>query len=157
MSIISQYESLITPKPISRSGAEERMILEDAVGSGLVNENDFSIAGFPTVGSCLLDLPQPVAGFNNRFQVIAANIDLWRTKLAAKFKLYGSTIVDLVTTSRSISYACDVNAGAASSRTERLESITEQLNRLETRVSNNHDDILLVRGIIDQLRAISDS
>ena len=90
------------------------MILEDAVGSGLINEDDVSIAGFPTVGSCLLDLPQPVAGFNNRFQVIAANIDSWRTKLAAKFKLYGSTIADLVTTSRS--------------STERLESITEQLN-----------------------------
>ena len=59
--------------------------------------------------------------------------------------------------SRSISYACDVNAGAASSSTERLELITEQLNRLETRVSNNLDDILLIRGIIDQLRAISDS
>ena len=59
--------------------------------------------------------------------------------------------------SRSTSYACDVNAGVASSSTERLESITEQLNRLETRVSNNRDDILLIRGIIDQLRAISDS
>ena len=114
MSISTQYESLITPKPISRSGAEEGVILGDAVGSGLVNENDFSIAGFPTVGSCLLDLPQPVAGFNNRFQVIAANIDSWRAKLAANVKLYGSTIADLVTTSRS--------------STERLESITEQLN-----------------------------
>ena len=75
------------PKPISRSCTEERVILGDAVGSGLTNESDFSIAGFPTIGSCLLDLPQPVAGFTNRFQVIAANIDLWRTKLAAKFKL----------------------------------------------------------------------
>ena len=115
------------------------------------------LQGFPTVASCLLDLPQLVAGFTNRFQVIAANIDSWRAKLSAKFKLYGSTIADLVTTSRSISYACNVNAGAASSSTEKLESLTQQLNRLEIRVSNNCDNILLIRGIIDQLCAISDS
>ena len=118
---------------------------------------DFSISGFPTVGSCLLDLPRPPAGFNNRFQVIATNIDSWRTKLSAKFKLYGSTIADLVTTSKSISYACDVNARANSSSIDRIESLAEQLNRLEIRVSNNRDDILLIRSIIDQLRAISDS
>ena len=141
MPTITQHESLITPNPVSRSGAEEGVILGDVMGSGPITESDFSIAGFSTVGSCLLDLPQPVAGFNNRFQVIAANIDSWRTKLSAKFKLYGSTIADLVTTSRSISYACDVNASAASSSTDRLESLTEQLNRLEIRVSNNRDDL----------------
>ena len=157
MSTITQSESLITPNLISRSGAEEGVILGDAMGSGLINESDFSIAGFPTIGSCLLDLSQLVACFNNRFQVIAANIDSWRNKLVAKLRLYGSTIADLVSTSRSISNACDVNAGAALSSTERLESITEQLNRLETSVSSNCDDILLVRGIIDQLHAISDS
>ena len=124
MPTITQYESLITPNPISRSGAEEGVILGDAMGSGLITESDFSIAGFPTVGFCLLDLPRPVTGFNNRFQVIAANIDPWRTKLSAKFKLYGSTIADLLTTSRSISYACDDNAGAASSSTERLDRVT---------------------------------
>ena len=103
MSLTTQHELLITPNPVSRSGAEEGVILDDVMRSGPITEGDFSIAGFPTVGSCLLGLPRPAAGFNNRFQVIAANIDSWRTKLSAKFKLYGSTIADLVTTSRSIS------------------------------------------------------
>ena len=67
------------------------------MGPGLTIESDLSIADFPTVGSCLLDLPQPPAGFNNRFQVIAANIDSWRTKLVAKLKLYRSIIADLMT------------------------------------------------------------
>ena len=72
MPIITQHEPLITSNPTSRSGAEEGVILGDVMGSGLIAESDLSIAGFPTVCSCLLDLPQPVAGFNNRFQVIAA-------------------------------------------------------------------------------------
>ena len=62
-----------------------------------------------------------------------------------------------MTTSKSISYACNVNARANSSSTDRIESLTEQLNRLEIRVSNNRDDLLLIRSIINQLRAISDS
>ena len=157
MPITTQHELLITPNPVSRSGAEEGVILDDVMRSGPITEGDFSIAGFPTVGSCLLGLPRPAAGFNNRFQVIAANIDSWRTKLSAKFKLYGSTIADLVTTSKSISYACDVNACAKSSSTDKIESLTEQLNRLEIRVSNNRDDLLLIRSIIVQLRTISDS
>ena len=129
------------PNLINRRGAEEVMMVGDATGPALITATDFSIAGFPTVGFCLLDLPRPVAGFNNRFQVIAANIDSWRTKLSAKFKLYGSTIADLVTTSKSISYACDVNACAKSSSTDKIESLTEQLNQLEICVSNNRDDI----------------
>ena len=92
-----------------------------------------------------------------RFQVIAANIDSWRARISAKFNLYGSTIAGLVTSSRSISHACDVNTGAASSTTARLESLTEKLNRLEIRVSNNHNDLLVIRGILDQLRVSSDS
>ena len=43
MPTITQYESLITPNPISRSGAEEGVILGDAMGSGLITESDFSI------------------------------------------------------------------------------------------------------------------
>ena len=61
-----------------------------------------------------------------------------------------------MTTSKSISYACDVNASANISSTDRQESLTEQLNRLEICVSNNRDDLLLIRSMIDQLRAISD-
>ena len=55
------------PNSVSRSGAEEGVILSDVMGSGPITEGDFSIAGFSTVGSCLLDLPRPPAGFNNRF------------------------------------------------------------------------------------------
>ena len=62
------------PNLINRTGAEEVVMVGDATGSALVTETDFSIAGFPSVGSCLSDLPQQVAGFTNRFQVIAANI-----------------------------------------------------------------------------------
>ena len=127
MPITTQPELLITSNPVNRSGTDEGVMLGDVMGSGPTTEGDFSIAGFPTVGSCLLDLPRPPAGFNNRFQVIAANIDSWRTKLSAKFKLYGSTIADLVTTSKSISYACDVNARANSSITDRIDSLLNSL------------------------------
>ena len=127
------------------------------MGPGLIIESDLSIADFPTVGSCLLDLPQPPAGFNNRFQVIAANIDSWRTKLAAKLKLYRSIIADLMTTSNSISYACDFNAHATSSITDRMDLLAERFNQLEICMSSNRDDLLLMRSMIDQLCAMSDS
>ena len=145
------------PNLINRTGAEEVVIVGDATGSALVTETDFSIAGFPSVGSCISDLPQPVAGFTNRFQVIAANIDSWRTRISAKFNLYGSTIAGLVASSRSTSHACEINTCAASSNTARLESLTERLNILEMHVSNNPDDLLVIRGMLDNLHACSDS
>ena len=109
------------------------------MGPGLTIESDLSIADFPTVGSCLLDLPQPPTGFNNRIQVIAANIDSWRTKLTAKLKLYRSIIADLMTTSDSISYACDFNARANSSITDRMD-----LKNLQNKVFKkvNHSKFL---------------
>ena len=67
MPITTQHELLITSNPVSRSGTDEGVILGDVMGSGPTTEGDFSIAGFSTVGSCLLDLPLPPAGFNNRF------------------------------------------------------------------------------------------
>ena len=67
---------------------EGRVMLSDIMGAGSTIESDISIADFPTIGSCLLDLQPPPAGFNNRFQVIATNIDSWRTRLVTKFKLY---------------------------------------------------------------------
>ena len=145
------------PNLINRTGAEEVVMVGDATGSALVTETDFSIAGFPSVGSCISDLPQPVAGFTNRFQVIAANIDSWRTRISAKFNLYGSTIAGLVASSRSTSHACEINTCVVSSNNARLESLTDRLNCLEMRVFNNHDDLLVIRGILDNLRACSDS
>ena len=133
------------PNLINRTGAEEVVMVGDATGSALVTETDFSIAGFPSVGSCISDLPQPVAGFTNRFQVIAANIDSWRTRISAKFNLYGSTIAGLVTSSRSTSHACEVNTWVASSNTAWLESLTERLNSLEMPVSNNQDELSVIR------------
>ena len=62
-----------------------------------------------------------------------------------------------MTSSSSTSRACDVNACAASSNTARLESFADRLNRVEMRASNNHDDLLLIQGILDNLRACSDS
>ena len=104
----------------NRIGTEKVVIAGDATGSTVIAESDFSIAGFPSVSSCLSDLPQPVAGYPiNRFQVIAANIDSWRTRISARLNRYGSTIAGLVTLSSSTSRACDVNAWAASSNTAR--------------------------------------
>ena len=78
---------VMTSNSFNSLSDEGRVILSDIMGSGSSIESDISIADFPTIGSCLLDLqPQP-AGFNNRFQVIAANIDSWRTRLVTKIKL----------------------------------------------------------------------
>ena len=81
-------------------------MLGNIMGAGLAIESDISIADFPTIGSCLLDLHSLPAEFNNGFQVIAENIDSWRANLVTRLKLYRSTIADLMTTSNSISYAC---------------------------------------------------
>ena len=157
MRITTQRELLTTSNPVKRSITDERVMLDDVRESGLTIEDEFSIAGFPTIGSCLRDLPQPPIGFNNRFQVIAANIDSWRTKLAVKLKSYRSIIADLVTASKSISYACDANARAITFTTDRMDSLTEPVDQLKVRVSSNRDNLLLIRSIIDQLCAISDS
>ena len=127
------------------------------MGPGPTIESALFIAGFPTVGSCLLDLPQPPAEFNNRFQVIAANIDSWRTRLVTKLKLYRSIITDLMTTSSSISYACDLNARANSSIIDRMDLLAKRFNQLEVRMSSSRNNLLLMRSMIDQLCAMSDS
>ena len=133
-------------KLTDRIGIESAVMPGDAKGCPVTTESDFSIVGFPSVGSCLSDLPQQVAGGpTNRFQVIAANIDSWRTRISAKFNLYGSTIAGLVASSRSTSHACEVNTCVASSNTAWLESLTERLNSLEMRVSNNQDELSVIR------------
>ena len=86
------------------------LILGDARGVRLAIESDISIADFPTVTSCLTNLqPLPVE-FNNGLQVVAENIDSWRTNLVTRIKIYSSTIADLQTTSNATSYACTLNA-----------------------------------------------
>ena len=120
-------------------------------------ESDLSIADFPTVSSCLLGLqPLPVE-FNNGLQVVAENIDSWRTNLVTRIKLYSSTIADLKTTSIATSYACDINARTNSSITTRIDTLAERFNQLEIRTNRNHDDTMLVCSMIEQLRASSDS
>ena len=101
--VTTQHELLITSNFVNRSSTEEGAILGDIMGAGLTIESDLSITDFPNVGSCLLDLQPPPAGFNNRFQVIAANIDSWRTNVKLNLSYIGSTIADLMTTSNSIS------------------------------------------------------
>ena len=102
------------------------MILGDVQGSRLAIESDNSIAGFPTVTSCLLTLQPLPAEFNNGLQVVAENIDSWRTNLVIRIKLYSSTIADLKTTSNATSYACDINARTNSSITARIDSLAEK-------------------------------
>ena len=145
------------PNLINRTGVEEGAIIGDASGSALNTEIDLSITGFPSVSSCLSDLPQPIVGLTNRFEFLSTNIDSWRTRISAKLKSYGSTIAGLVTSSRSISHACDVNACAASSNTARLESLTDKINRLEAHISSIQDYLLLIKGILNNLCACSDS
>ena len=82
----------------NRIDTETVEIAGDATGSTVTAESDLSIAGFPSVSSCLSDLPQLITGSpTNRFQVIAANIDSWRTRISARLNRYGSTIAGLVT------------------------------------------------------------
>ena len=83
-------------------GTESVVMPGDAKGSPVTAESDFSIVGFPSVGSCLSDLSQQVAsGPTNRFQVIAANIDSWRARISARLNRYGLTIAGLLTSSSS--------------------------------------------------------
>ena len=73
-------------------------------------ESDISIADFPTVTSCLTNIQLLPSEFNNGLQVVAENIDSWRTNLVTRIKLYSSTIADLQTSSNATSYACNLNA-----------------------------------------------
>ena len=133
------------------------MILGDIRGARLAIESDNSIAGFPTVASCLLTLQPLPTDFNNGLQVAAENINSWRTNLVTRIKLYSSTMADLKSTSNATLYACDINARTNSSITTRLDSLAEKFNQLDIRTSRNHDDVMLVCGMIDELRARSDS
>ena len=143
---------------INRVDTETVGIASDATGSTVPKKSDLFIAGFPSVRSCSSDPPQPVTGDpTNRFQVIAANFDSWRTRIYARFNRYRSTIAGLVTLSRPTSHACDVSASADSSIIVRLESLSGRLSRLELYAANNHDDLLLIRGTVDEVRASSDS
>ena len=119
----------MTSNSFNSLGDEGRVILSDTMGAGSTFESDISIAYLPTIGSCLVDLPPPPAGFINRFQVLAANVDSWRIRLVNKFKLYGSVIADFITTPSFISYACDFNARVNSSITDRVELLAECVNQ----------------------------
>ena len=90
-------------------------------------------------------------------QVVAENIDSWRTNLFNRIELYNSTIADIKTTSNATSYACDLNARMNSSITSRIDSLAEGFNQLDIRTSRNRDDLMLVCGMVDQLRASSDA
>ena len=152
-----QYDVTITTNSFSNSSAEGGVILGDVQGARLAIESDNSIGGFLTVTSCLLNLQPLPTEFNNGLQVVTENIDSWRTNLVTRIKLYSSTIADLKTTTNATSYACDINARTNSSITARIDSLAEEFNQLDIRTSRNHDNIMLVCGMIDQLRARSDS
>ena len=63
------------------------VILSDTKRARLAIESDISIADFPTVTSCLDNLQLLPNEVNNGFQVVAKNIDAWRTNLVTRIKL----------------------------------------------------------------------
>ena len=77
-------------------------MLADTRGARLAIESDISIADFPTATSCLVNLQLIPNEFNNGLQVIAENIDSWRTNLVTRIKLYSSTIADLQTSANAL-------------------------------------------------------
>ena len=85
-------------------------MLADLRGARLAIESEISIADFPTATSCLDSLQLMPNEFNIGLQVVAENIDSWRTNLVTRIKLYSSTIADLQTSSNATFYACDLNA-----------------------------------------------
>ena len=99
-------------------------ILGDARGARLAIECDIHIADFPTVTSCLTNLPLLPNEVQNGLQVVAENIDAWRTNLITRIKQYSSTIADLQTSSNATSYACDLNARSNSTISARLDQLT---------------------------------
>ena len=106
----TQHDPLITTNSFNSSSTLGGVILGDIRGVRLAIESDISIADFPTISACLTNLQPLPAEFNNGLQVVAENIDSWRTNLVTRIKLYSSTIADLQTTSNATSYACDLNA-----------------------------------------------
>ena len=134
-----EYDPLITTASFNSLSTVGGIILGDARGARLAIESDISIADFPTVTSCLTNLQPLPNEFNNGLQVVAENIDSWRTNLVTRIKLYSSTIADLQTSSNATSYACDLNARTNSTR---IDQLAERFNQLEQRTSINRDDLL---------------
>ena len=138
--VINPYDLVITTNPFNRSSTVGGVILGNARGARLAIERDISIADFPTVTSCLTNIQPLPSAFNNGLQVIAENIDSWRTNLVTRIKLYSSTIADLQTSSNATSYACDLNARTNSTISTRIDQLTERFNQLELRISHNCDN-----------------
>ena len=123
--VTTQHDLLITTTSFNSSSTVGGVILGDTRGARLAIESDISIADFPTVSSCLTNLQPLPAEFNNGLQVVAENIDSWRTNLVTRIKLYSSTIADLQTTSNANTYACDLNARTNSSILNRIDLLAE--------------------------------
>ena len=103
--VTTQHDVTLTTNSFNSTSAGGGVILGDIRGARLAIESDNSIAGFPTVASCLLTLQPLPTDFNNGLQVVAENIDSWRTNLVTRIKLYSSTMADLKSTSNATSYA----------------------------------------------------
>ena len=129
----------------------------DLRGARLAIETDISIADFPTASSCLTNIQFIHSDFNQGLQVVAENIDSWRTNLVTRIKLYSSTIADLQTSSNAMSYACDSNTWTNSTILTRLDYLTERFNQLEKSTSNNHSDFLNISKSIDNFRDLYDT
>ena len=77
----------------------------------------------------MINLQSLPAEFNNGLQVVAENIDSWRTTLVTRIKLYNSTIADIKTT-------FNATSSTNSSITSRIESLAERFNQLDIRTSS---------------------
>ena len=129
----------------------------DLRGARLAIETDISIADFPTASSCLTNIQFIHSEFNQGLQVVAENIDSWRTNLVTRIKLYSSTIADLQTSSNATSYACNSNTWNNSTISTRLDYLTERFNQLEKSTSNNRSDFLTISKSIDTFRDLCDT
>ena len=119
-----------TPASFNSSRTVEGPMLADLREARLAIETDISIADFPTATSCLNNIQFIHSEFNNGLQVVAENIDSWRTNLVTRIKLYSSTIADLQTWSNATLYACDLNTRTNSTILTRLDYLTERFNQL---------------------------
>ena len=92
------------------------IIPTDLRGPRLAIESDIHIADFPSVTSDIC----------NGLQAFAENIDAWRENLVTRIKLYGATISDLQSSTNSVVYACNLNAGTNSNISVRLNYLAEK-------------------------------
>ena len=77
-------------------------------------------------------------------------------KLVTRIKQYASTIIDLQSTSNTVSYSNDLNARSISTVSARLDQFAERLNRQDQSITNNCTKIKSLLSSLDQFRINSE-